>query len=337
MVYVASRAPLAGSRRLGVLPTEATSFVGRTAELAGIAELLRTARLVTVVGPAGVGKTRTSLRAASELVGRYPDGVWYADLADIGQPGQLAGAAAAALGVAGTGDGGSEAAVLSHLRGKKLLLILDTCEHLVDACAAFADTVLRTAAGVTLLATSRQPLDAPGEHAYPLLPLPAETDAVQLFAQRAEAVVPGFRVTPQNQADVVRLCRRLDGLPLAIEFAAVRLRALPLAELTRQLETGIRTLTVARRGTSPRQQTLPAAVEWSYRLCTQAEQTLWQRLSVFPETFDVGGAEHVCADDGLPREQILPALVGLVDKSVVARDPANPARYRLLGLLREFG
>ncbi len=216
--------------------------------------------------------------------------------------------------------------MLDYLRGRKLLLILDTCEHLVDACAAFADTVLRAAPWVTLLATSRQPLDVQGEHAFPLLPLPAADDAADLFAQRAAAVVPGFTVTPQNRADIVRLCQRLDGIPLAIELAAVRLRALPLAELASQLESGIRMLTVSRRGTSPRHQTLRAAVEWSYQLCTPAERTLWQRLSVFAGTFDVSGAEQVCADDALPQTQVVHALVGLVDKSVVLRDGARPVQ-----------
>jgi non-specific serine/threonine protein kinase len=296
-----------------------------------------------------VGKTRFSLRAAAAAADRFPDGVWLVDLAvisrgdappggtgtDISNPAVVASAVARALGL----PDDDHAAVLGYLRGQRLLLILDTCEHLVDACAAFADTVLRGAPGVTLLATSRQPLDAQGEHAFPLHPLPVAADgaAAELFAQRAAAVVPGFTVTPQNQADVARLCQRLDGIPLAIELAAVRLRALPLAELASQLESGIRLLTVSRRGTSPRHQTLQAAVEWSYRLCTPAERALWERLSVFAGTFDVNGAENVCGDGTLPRDQVIHALVGLVDKSVVLRDGADPSRYRLLAALREFG
>jgi non-specific serine/threonine protein kinase len=337
MALVVSRGQVTGPRRLGLLPAEATSFVGRTVELAGIAALLETARMVTVVGPAGVGKTRLGLRAAALASDRFPDGVWLADLAGISDPELLVPTVAAALGLPGEDDAALGAALLDHLRGRKLLLILDTCEHLVDACAAFADTVLRAAPDVTLLATSRQPLDAQGEHAFPLLPLPAEEDAAELFAQRAAAVVPGFTVTAQNRADVVRLCQRLDGIPLAIEFAAVRLRALPLTELVGQLESGIRMLTVSRRGTSPRHQTLRAAVEWSYRLCTPAERALWERLSVFAGTFDVSGAEQVCADDALPQAQIVHSLVGLVDKSVVLRDAADPSRYRLISALREYG
>jgi non-specific serine/threonine protein kinase len=337
MALVVSRGQVTGPRRLGLLPAEPTSFVGRAIELAGIATLLETARMVTVVGPAGVGKTRLSLRAAALASDQFPDGVWLADLAGIGDPELLAPTVAAALGVPGEDEAALSAALPGHLHDRKLLLILDTCEHLVDACAAFADTVLRAAPGVTLLATSRQPLDAQGEHAFPLLPLPAETDAADLFAQRAAAVVPGFTVTAQNRADVVRLCQRLDGIPLAIEFAAVRLRALPLTELVGQLESGIRMLTVSRRGTSPRHQTLRAAVEWSYQLCTPAERALWERLSVFAGTFDVSGAEQVCADDALPQAHVVHALVGLVDKSVILRDPADPSRYRLIAALREYG
>ena len=338
MVLVVSRGQVTGPRRLGLLPAEATSFIGRTVELAGITALLGTARMVTVVGPAGVGKTRLSLRAAAVAADDFSDGVWLADLAGISDPDQVAPAVAAVLGLPGDDDATRGPGLLGYLRDKRLLLVLDTCEHLVDACAAFADTVLRAAPGVTLLATSRQPLDAQGEHAFPLAPLPAENDATDLFAQRAAAVLPGFTVTPQNRADVVRLCQRLDGIPLAIELAAVRLRALPLAELVSQLEDGIRLLTVSRRGTSPRHQTLRAAVEWSYRLCTPAERALWERLSVFAGTFDVSGAEQVCADDDVLRQaEIVHALVGLVDKSVVLRDAADPSRYRLLAALREFG
>jgi non-specific serine/threonine protein kinase len=357
MANVVSRGQVTGSRRLG-LPAEATSFVGRSIELGAITELLSTARMVTVTGPAGVGKTRTSVCAAAQVASQFPDGVCFADLGAVSDPGLVAGAIAAALGVPGgggaNGDGGASragasdgnltadqasrlAALLSWLRGKQLLLLMDTCEHLVDACAAFADTVLRAAPGVTVLATSRQPLDAPGEHAFPLLPLPAEADATDLFAQRAAAVLPGFEVTAQNRADVARLCERLDGIPLAIELAAVRLRALPLAELASQLESGIRTLTVSRRGTTPRHQTLRAAVEWSYQLCTPAEQALWQRLSVFNGPFDVSAAERVCAGGPLPGEQVLHALVGLVDKSVLLRVGTQAPRYRLPGAMREFG
>jgi predicted ATPase/DNA-binding CsgD family transcriptional regulator len=333
MADVVLRGPVTGPRRLGQLPAEASSFVGRAAELTGIAALLGSARMVTVTGAPGAGKTRVSLRAAAAAAGQFPDGAWLVDLAPVAEPGQLAAAVAAALGLPQADD----TALLARLRGRRLLLILDTCEHLVDVCAAFADAVLRAAPGVTLLATSRQPLDAQGEHAFPLLPLPAESDAVDLFAQRAAAVLPGFTVTARNRPDVVRLCRLLDGIPLAIELAAVRLRALPLPELVTQLERGMGTLALSRRGASPRQQTLRAAVQWSYDLCTVAEQALWERLSVFGGSFDAAGAEQVCAGGPLPREQVIHTLIGLVDKSVLRRDDTAPARYLLPGAAREFG
>ncbi len=215
---------------------------------------------------------------------------------------------------------------------------------------------------MTLLATSRQPLDVPGEHVYPVPPLPVPDaepsagpgaatlrvvaphtsggqsgDAVELFAQRAAAAVPGFAVTAANRADVIRLCRRLDGIPLAIELAAGRLRTLPLPELADRLESGSGVLGGDRRGTVPRHQTTRHAAEWSYALCTPAEQALWARLSVFAGTFDMAAAEEVCADADMPDGAVVQALVGLVDKSVVLRDQADETRYRLLGTLREFG
>jgi predicted ATPase/DNA-binding CsgD family transcriptional regulator len=333
MADVVLRDPVTGPRRLGQLPAEASSFVGRAAELTGIAALLGNARMVTVTGAPGVGKTRVSLRAAQAAADQFPDGAWLVDLASVTDPGLLSAAVAAALGLPQT----DETAFHAKLRGRRLLLILDTCEHLVDACAAFADALLRAAPGVTLLATSRQPLDAQGEHAFPLLPLSAESDAAELFAQRAAAVVPGFAVTPRNRPDVVRLCRLLDGIPLAIELAAVRLRALQLPELVSQLESGMGTLSLSRRGASRRHQTLRAAVQWSYDLCNEAERALWERLSVFAGSFDAAGAEQVCAGGPLAREQVIHTLIGLVDKSVLRRDDTAPTRYLLPGAQREFG
>jgi predicted ATPase/DNA-binding CsgD family transcriptional regulator len=342
---------LAGLRRRGLLPAEANSFVGRASELLWLATQLRSARLVTVVGPGGVGKTRLCLRAAASLpASRFPHGIWIVELSGLTDPTLLADAVAAALGLPERGAFAQRAAVLEHLRDRRLLLILDTCEHLVDACASFAEAVLRAAPEVTVLATSRQPFDAPGEQAFPVAPMPAETDAVELFAQRAASVLPDFTVTAANRADVVRLCRRLDGLPLAIELAAVRLRALPLAELANHLETGFGVLGVTRRGGAPRHQTLRTAIEWSHALCTPAEQALWARLSVFAGPFDVAAAEEVCADPALPSDEVVHALIGLVDKSVVLRSDgagggadelgrasSHEKRYRLLGTLREFG
>jgi predicted ATPase/DNA-binding CsgD family transcriptional regulator len=356
-----------GQRRPGVLPIEPNSFIGRAAEAQRLTALLRSARLVTVVGPGGVGKTRLSLHIASTALsaGRFADGVVLVELSGVTDPTLLASKVAAGLGLPEREAGLQQAAVLDHLRDRRMLLMMDTCEHLVDACAAFAEALLRAAPEVTVLATSRQPFDAPGEHAFPVPPLPIEADAVELFAQRAAAAAPGFALTAANRADVVRLCRRLSGMPLAIELAAVRLRALPLAELADLLDSGFGVLTVTRRGGAARHQTLRTAIDWSHTLCTPAEQALWRRLSVFAGSFDVAAAEEVCADAALPRDEVVHALIGLVDKSVVMRDgdrggdgggfdgggfgvggfdgggfggaSGGANRYRLLDTLREFG
>jgi len=357
-----------GQRRPGLLPVEPNSFIGRTAEAQRLTALLRSARLVTVVGPGGVGKSRLCLHVASAALsaGRFADGVALIELSAVTDQALVASAIAAGLGLPEQDPDRQQAAVLDHVRDRRMLLVLDTCEHLVDGCAAFAEAVLRAAPEVTVLATSRQPFDAPGEHAFPVAPLPIEGDAVELFGQRAAAAAPGFAVTIANRPDVVRLCRRLNGMPLAIELAAVRLRALPLAELADLLDSGFSVLTVTRRGGVARHQTLRTAIEWSHALCTPTEQALWRRLSVFAGSFDLAAAEEVCADAELPLDEVVHALIGLVDKSVVMRDGdggdafgfspegfggalvasgasgaagavGGANRYRLLDTLREFG
>jgi non-specific serine/threonine protein kinase len=329
-------------RKPGELPAEVTGFVGRRTELAQLASLLETARLVTVTGPGGVGKTRVSLRAAALAAAGYADGVCLVELSALRDAELLPYTVAAALGLPQTDS--QLDAVLDFLHDRQLLLILDTCEHLLDVSAMLADAVLRAAPGVTVLATSRQPLDVPGEHtcAIPPLPVPqgdeADGDAVELFAQRAAAVLPGFVVTGNNRADVIRVCRRLDGIPLAIELATVRLRALPLDQLADRLERRFRVLDGGLRTALPRHKTLRTAIEWSHDLCTPTEQALWARLSVFADSFDVAAAEEVCAGGALEGDEIVSALIGLVDKSVLLREEREEkARYRLLDTLREFG
>ncbi len=335
------------ARRRRQLPVEVSAFVGREGELGTLAGLLRCGRHVTVTGPGGVGKTRLALRAAAGLADRYPDGSCLVELSELPGPagtdaGLVPTAIAQCLGLRGHDPRSTHAAVLDHLRGKRLLLILDTCEHLTAACAQFAAQLLRTADGVAILATSRQPLHAAGEQVLRLGPLPvpgagrgpAPGDAVELFAKRAAAALPGFAVTNADLPDVIRLCRRLDGIPLAIELAAVRVRALPLAELAERLEARFSVLTGARRGTVPRQQTLRAAIEWSYGLCTEAEQTVWNRLSVFAGSFDLAAARDVAACPQVPEDQVGDVLAGLADKSVVLR--AGDTRFRLLGSEREY-
>jgi predicted ATPase/DNA-binding CsgD family transcriptional regulator len=339
-------------RRPGELPEDVTGFVGRQAELSQLTTQLREARLVTVTGPGGVGKTRVALRAARQVADGFADGVCLVELSCLHDPELLPHTVATCLGLPECDPRSQLDALLEYLRGKRLLLIMDTCEHLLDACAMLADVVLRETGGVTMLATSRQPLDVPGEHARLIPPLPvpdpddepaaadggANGDAVELFAQRAATIVPGFAVTAANRTDVIRLCRRLDGIPLAIELATVRLRALPLEELAERLEHRFQVLTGGRRTAIPRHQTLHTTIEWSYDLCSPAEKLLWTRLSVFADAFDVAAAEDVCAGGDLDSDDMLETLIALVDKSVVLRVEHDGAtRYRLLDTIREFG
>jgi len=327
------------------LPADVSGFVGRTGELARLAGLLDSARLVTVTGPGGVGKTRLAVRAAADAgsVG----GRCLVELSGLSDPGLLPETIALRLGLRRADAAGRLDAVLSELRDRKLLLILDTCDHLTGACAQLVTAILRETNDVRILATSRQPLHVPGEEVLRLGPLPVpSTDssvataaeagaAVELFAQRAMAAVSGFTLTAADLPHVVRLCRRLDGIPLAIELAAVRVRALPIAELAARIEAGLAAATGTRRGTVRRHQTLRAAIEWSYGLCTKAEKAVWRRLSVFAGTFDLALARDVAAGDNVPSEHAIEAIGGLVDKSVVL--PAGMGRYRLLDSVREYG
>jgi predicted ATPase/DNA-binding CsgD family transcriptional regulator len=346
--------------------------------------MLGHARLVTVTGPGGVGKTRLALRAAARAAVRFGDGVCLADLSGLSGrglvgpglggpglgepglggpsgPGRVAAAVAAALGLPERPGQPALDTVLAHLRGRHLLLILDTCEHLVDACALFAEAVIAQAPRVTILATSREPLDVSGENACPLGPLPVppadsmETaprddrnggysgqdlrgTAIELFCQRAAAAVPGFTVGTAELPALAGLCRRLDGMPLAIELAAVRLRALPLAELAGRLDEPLALLTSGHRG--GRHRTLRGSIGWSHDLCTPGEQALWARLSVFAGPFTMRAAEEIGGEPGLG--PVLPLVVRLVDKSVLIRvGPAagggQPARYLMPAAIREFG
>jgi len=332
------------------LPADVSGFVGRSGELDRLGGLLADARLVTVAGPGGVGKTRLALRAAADAV--TPDGNCLVELSGLTDPELLPDTVALRLGLQGANTASRLEAVLDELRGRKLLLILDTCEHLTSACARFVKAVLRETSHIKVLATSRQPLHLPGEEVLRLGPLPvpgpdsgaavnaAAGDAVELFAQRASAAVSGFRLTEPDLPDVIRLCRRLDGIPLAIELAAVRVRALPVAELAARVDAGLAVATGTRRGTISRHQTLHAAIEWSYGLCTDEEKAAWRRLSVFAGTFDLAVARDVisvscAAGEDLPPERADEVLSGLVDKSVVL--PAGAGRYRLLDSVREFG
>ncbi len=343
----------AAGRRRWQLPADVSGFVGRSDELARLSGLLTASRLVTVTGPGGVGKTRLALRTAA---GAAWAGVsCLVELSGLTDPLLLADTVALRLGVPRADTACGIESLLRDLRGRKLLLILDTCEHLAGACAALAAAVLRETNDVRVLATSRQPLHVTGEEVLRLGPLhvpaadavpagntgsadghrTAAGDAVDLFAQRAAAAVSGFTLSAADLPHVIRLCRRLDGIPLAIELAAVRVRALPVPELAARLEAGFAAATGTRRGTVNRHQTLQAAIDWSYGLCTPAEQAAWRRLSVFAGTFDPAVARDVIAGTDLPAERAREVLAGLVDKSVVLQESAG--RYRLLDTVREYG
>ncbi len=333
-------------RRPGELPGEDTGFVGRDSELDLLGRMLRIARLVTVTGQAGVGKTRITLRAAAAAGPEFADGVCFVELAGLRDGDLVANLVAAALGLPEQDARANADAIADYLSARELLLVLDTCEHLIGECGALAGFLLREAPGLKILTTTRQPLDLPEEHVYRLPPLPvprpggpavAAGSAVELFAARAATALPGFVVTPDSSDDVIRLCQRLDGIPLAIELAAVQLRTTPLKALTSQLNHRFLLLAGGRRPAGPHQQTLRTATQWSYDLCTPAERLLWARLSVFAGSFSISAAEEVCGSDRLHQPDVLPALIGLVDKSVVLRSGGDEPRYRLLDTIREFG
>ncbi len=343
----------AGSRRTVGFPVPAMSFVGRRHELAQARRLLTTTRLLTLTGPGGVGKTRLAGRVAEGAVRGFPDGVRSAPLAAVRDGALVALAVADALGIRDETGRAPLESVVEHLRGRRLLLVLDNCEHVSDACAALVAAVLAGTEGVRVLATSRHRLGLAGEQLLPVAPLAtptpgdalqgAEFPALRLFADRAAAVAPGFGITDHNRAAVARLCHRLDGLPLAIELAAVRMHALGVEQLDERLGERFgdpyRLLTSGSPAAPPRHQTLRSAMDWSHDLCTPDEQLTWARLSVFTGSFDLAAAEAVCAEAG-----VLEAVGGLVEKSVLVRedgegkgDGNRGARYRMLTLLREYG
>jgi predicted ATPase/DNA-binding CsgD family transcriptional regulator len=337
-------------RRAGHLPVETTSFVDRRGEQAAGRDLLSRARLVTLTGPGGVGKTRLAARIAARAERTFPDGVRFVHLAGLRDPELVPLAVADALGLHDHSAGPPADALVAHVRDHKVLLVLDNCEHLLRACARLAAALLSGTTGVRILATSRHRLGLTEENLLDVRPLPVPDPdgdlsaadgypALALFADRAAAVVPGFALTAGNRAAVARLCRRLDGLPLAIELAAVRMRVLGVEQLLERLDDRYRLLTAGSPAALPRHRTLRAAVDWSHELCTEQEQLVWARLSVPVGSFDLETAEAVCADGGRIQScDVLEAVAGLVDKSVLCREPGpDGVRYRLLDTLRHYG
>ena len=336
------------ARRAGNLPAETTSFVGRRRELAEVRKKLTDARLVSLVGPGGVGKTRLAVRAATDLVRRFPEGGWLVELADVPDPALVCNAVMAALDLRDQAAAEPLPLLLAYLRDRELLLVLDNCEHLVEAAAQLVTDILRMAPGVRVLATSREPLSAAGEHvvAVPPLELPApdaalgmmrQSEAVLLFADRAAAASGMFELADDNSAAVLDVCRRLDGLPLAIELAAVRTRVLTVDQIVERLTDRFSLLTSRSRAALPRHQTLRTTIEWSHDLLADDERAVLRRCCVFAGRFTLQDVESVCTSHGVQPAGALDVLSSLVEKSLVTREEANGvACYRLHETMREF-
>jgi predicted ATPase/DNA-binding CsgD family transcriptional regulator len=338
------------ARRPGNLPAEAASFVGRRRELAEVRSKLAEARLVSLVGPGGVGKTRLAVRAATDLGRGFRDGGWLVELAEVGDPALVSHAVAAALDLRDQAAAGPLALLRDYLRDKELLLVADNCEHLLGAAGQVVTDIMKAAPAVRVIATSREPLSVPGEHVVPVPPLelPAldaaepldrlrQNEAVRLFTERAAAASGTFELTGANRAAVVDLCRRLDGLPLAIELAAVRTRVLSAEQILGRLADRFGLLTGGSRAALPRHQTLRTTIEWSHDLLTDAERAVLRRCCAFAGRFTLDDVEAVCASGDVPAAQGLDVLSSLVGKSLVTKEDARGvACYRLHETMREF-
>jgi predicted ATPase/DNA-binding NarL/FixJ family response regulator len=332
----------------GNLPAEPNRFIGRERDLAELALLLTDVRVLTLCGTGGIGKTRLALRLGGDVADSFPDGAWLASLADVPGPALVNARVAGALGVREEPGQPLGATLEDALRGRRLLLILDNCEHVVAACAQLCERLLASCPGLRVLATSREPLRVPSETVWrvpPLLLPPAGTaahevaghEAIRLFTERAAAARPGFALGPANASAIAGVCRTLDGMPLAIELAAARVGALAVEQINGRLANRFQLLAGGHRTAPPRQRTLRATVDWSYELLTPAEQLLLRRLAVF-SGWNLEMAERVCADGQLPSGAILDLLTALIDKSLAALDGevAGDARYRLLDTIRQY-
>jgi len=333
------------------MPVQLTSFVGREKEKAEVERLLRTTRLLTLTGAGGAGKTRLALQAAAHLLDEFKDGVWFVDLAPISEPTLVPHAVATAMKIPEQQGRPTLTALSEYLHPRQLLLILDNCEHLLVACAGLADALLRACPHLKILTTSRQPLEVEGETTWrvPSLPLPdvqqrmlspeglRANDAVRLFVERASAASPEFGLTDRNAMVVAKVCNRLDGIPLAIELAAARVRTMSVERIVERLDDRFRLLATGGSTALPRHRTLRGAMDWSYDLLSEAERAMLRRLSVFAGGFTLDAAEGVCAGDSVQRDDVLPLLTQLVDKSlVVLYEHDGTERYRLLETVRQY-
>ena len=330
------------------LPQQATTFIGREREIADVRKALGTARLLTLLGAGGIGKTRLSLQVAADVLEDYPDGVWLVELAPLTDERLVPHAVASVLGVKEEAGRPVTEVLVKHVADRRLLLVLDNCEHLVQACAGLAEQLLRSGPHVRILASSREPLRVSGEASFPVpaLAVPALHDAVavdallqypavRLFVDRATAALPAFRLTGHNARTVAEICRHLDGIPLAIELAAARVRALSVENIAAHLNDRFRLLTGGDRTALPRQRTLRALIDWSYDLLTEKERILFRRLAVFAGGWTLEAAEAVCSGGDVGEVELLGLLADLVDKSLVMVE-AEGGRYRLLETIRQY-
>ena len=314
----------------GNLPRQLTSFVGRERERADIARLLGRARLVTLTGPGGCGKTRLAIEAAADVRKALPDGAWFVDLAGLSDSALVAQAAALAVGVPIPASRSAQEALVAHLATRETLLVLDNCEHLIDSCARLAEDILRAGPGARVLATSREPLRCADEVAWRV---PSLAEAELLFCERAAAARPGFDAADDAAGAVGEICQRLDGMPLAIELAAARAAALSLDQIAARLGDSLDVLGAGRRTALTRQQTLRATIDWSHDLLTGEERVLHRRLAVFAGGFTLEAAEAVCAGGAITLRRVVDLLARLVEKSLVV---AEGERFRLLDTVRQY-
>ena len=318
------------------LPDPLSSFVGREPELREIARLLDTTRLLSLTGAGGSGKTRLAIESARRAHGRFADGVWWVELASVEHPPLVPNAVLSAIGERAQTGRSVAAQLAATLADRELLLVFDNCEHVVAECAGLVATLLRASPRLRVLATSREALNVPGEVVWPV-PTLREDTAVRLFDERARAASPSFQITDDNAAAVAEICRRLDGLPLAIELAAARVTVLSPGEIASRLDDCFRLLGRARHGAIARQVTLRATIDWSYDLLTRDERELLARLSTFAGGCTLAAAESVCAGDDIAPSDVLVHLAALVDRSLVIAEATGPGtRYRLLETVRQY-
>lgn len=330
------------------LPQSGTSFIGREREIDEVKELVTHTRLLTLLGMGGLGKTRLSLQVAAEVIHQYPDGAWFLDLAPIRDPALVISEAAQVLGVREEPERPLIQSICAHLKPSRVLLIFDNCEHLIKPCADLMHAIVKAAPFVRMIASSREALHIPGERAYPVMPLPVPkpgdglqailgSTAVRLFVERAQAHKPGFELTEREAPAVAELVARLEGIPLALELAAARVRSLSVVDINSRLKDRYKILTGGSRVLQERQQTLRALVDWSYDLLHENDKVLLNRLAVFVGGFVLEAAEAICGSDPLTTDDVLDLMASLVEKSLVMMEEhEDGTRYRMLETIREY-